>query len=80
MRKTVSALSLGVLALAVAACSTTRTTRVEPSASTRTTVVAPAGTVVVPATPPAPVVQASPWCEGAYDSATGTNFGSCVTR
>jgi putative membrane protein len=39
--------------------------------------VAAAGTTVVAASPATVVVEARPWCGGAYIPGRGTNFGSC---
>lgn len=71
MKKMLSALFVGALLTASAGCvQVTRTT--EPlAASPTTTVVTPGGSAVI--------VQAGPWCGGAYRADTGSNFGPCST-
>ena len=71
MKRIASAVCLLTI-VAVTGC--THVTRVQPAASPEVTIVTPPGTTAV-------VVQpAPPWCNGAYNPATGTNFGACVQR
>ena len=83
--------ALGVLALSIVPASAQQqpTTVIVPAPSaspptvvtpapTGTTVVVPPGSTVTVTPPPATVaVRTAPWCNGAYSTLGGSNFGAC---